>query len=84
MVHMIKRVKKTKFQAGLSANERQSNVQEAFELVNQDLGRYRTNILFWLMICLQPGSTNKKLQAQVLLVAENLPLLQFVVAARVV
>ena len=82
MVHMIKRVKKTKFQAGLSANERQSNVQEAFELVNQDLGRYRNKHLILVDDLLTTGSTIKA-AAQVLLVAKPASI-TIVVAARVV
>ena len=82
MAKIIKRVKKTNFQAGLSATERQSNVQEAFALVQQDLERYRHKHLILVDDLLTTGSTIKS-AAQVLLKVKPASI-TVVVAARVV
>ena len=82
MVKLVKRVKKTKFQAGLSAPQRQSNVQEAFELTEQNIERYRNKHLVLVDDLLTTGSTIKA-TARVLLQVKP-SAITVVVAARVV
>jgi len=82
MVKLVKRVKKTKFQAGLAAPERQANVNEAFELVGSDLERYRNKHLILVDDLLTTGSTIKS-AARVLLQVKPSSI-TVVVAARVV
>lgn len=82
MVNVIKRVKKTKFQAGLTAPERQVNLKEAFELVTPDVERYRNKNLVLVDDLLTTGSTIKA-AARVLLALKPASI-TVVVAARVV
>jgi ComF family protein len=82
MVKLIKRIKKTKFQAGLSAADRQSNVQEAFELTEKDLERYHNKHLVLVDDLLTTGSTIRS-AAKILFAAKPLSI-TIIVAARVV
>lgn len=82
MVKLIKRVKRTKFQAGLAADERQTNLQEAFELTGKNLERYYNKHILLVDDLLTTGSTIKE-AARVLLAVKPLSI-TVVVAARVV
>jgi competence protein ComFC len=57
MTPMLTRVKKTKFQAGLDANERQSNVEQAFRLVVKNTQQYRGKHLILVDDLMTTGST---------------------------
>ncbi len=82
MAKIIKRVRKTKFQAGLSATERQSNVQQAFELVGGNLERYKHKHIILVDDLMTTGSTIKA-AARTLLAVQPASI-TVVVAARVV
>jgi ComF family protein len=82
MVKILKRVKKTAFQADLSAPERQANVKDAFELVCSDVERFRNKHLVLVDDLLTTGSTIKS-AARELLVLKPASI-TVVVAARVV
>lgn len=82
MVKIIKRIKKTKFQASLSAPERQANVKEAFALVGHDFECYKNKHLILVDDLLTTGSTIKS--AARLLLSVKPASITIVVAARVV
>lgn len=82
MVKILRRVKKTAFQAKLSAAERQTNVRDAFELVNSDAELFRNKHLVLVDDLLTTGSTIKS-AAHELLVLKPASI-TIVVAARVV
>lgn len=82
MAKILKRVKKTAFQAALSAPERQANVKDAFELVCSDVERFRNKHLVLVDDLLTTGSTIKSAAHQLL--ALKPASITIVVAARVV
>lgn len=82
MVKLIKRVKKTSFQADLSAPERQANLKEAFELVDANVELYRNKHLVLVDDLLTTGSTVKSAARELL--ALKPASITVVVAARVV
>jgi ComF family protein len=82
LAKLLKRIKKTEFQAGLSAQQRTLNVQEAFELVGKDIDRYKNKHIILVDDLLTTGSTVKA-AAKVLLQAKPASI-TIVVAARVV
>lgn len=82
MVKVLKRVKKTAFQADLSAPERQANVKDAFELICSDIEKFRNKHLVLVDDLLTTGSTIKSAAHELLLLKPAS--ITVVVAARVV
>jgi ComF family protein len=82
MVKILKRIKKTAFQADLSAPERQANVKDVFELVCSDKEQFRNKHLVLVDDLLTTGSTITS-AARELLVLKPASI-TVVVAARVV
>jgi ComF family protein len=84
MVKLVRRIKKTKYQAGLSAQQRILNVHKAFELSGKinDMGCYANKHIIIVDDLLTTGSTIKAV-ARVLL-RLNPASITVVVAARVV
>lgn len=82
LVHALKRVKKTQFQAGLSATERETNVQEAFEFNLKDIQRFQGKHLILIDDVFTTGSTVKS-AARVLFELKPASV-SVIVAARVV
>ena len=82
MVKILKRIKKTAFQADLSAPERQANVKDAFELVCADVERFHNKHLVLVDDLLTTGSTVKSAARELL--ALKPASITVVVAARVV
>ena len=82
MAKVLKRVKKTAFQADLSAHARQSNVKDAFELVCSDVELFRHKHLVLVDDLLTTGSTIKSAAHKLL--ALKPASITIVVAARVV
>jgi ComF family protein len=82
MVKLLKRIKKTAFQADLSAPERQANVKDAFVLTCSDPERFRNKHLVLVDDLLTTGSTIKAAAHELL--ALRPASITIVVAARVV
>jgi ComF family protein len=82
MAKVLKRVRKTAFQAKLSAPERQANVKDAFQLVCSDVERFRNKHLVLVDDLLTTGSTIKAAARELL--ALKPASITVVVAARVV
>lgn len=59
MIPLLRRIKKTKFQAGLTADERESNVGAAFALAVKDYQRFQGKHLVLVDDVLTTGSTIK-------------------------
>lgn len=59
MIKLLKRARMTKFQTGLSADQRESNVQDAFKLTYTDFKQFHNKHLILVDDVLTTGSTIK-------------------------